>query len=57
MIFCVAGTLVNVAGFMHFWGLTIGRRGLIIGRSGLIICVGGSLKVGGLIKGRRAHYW
>ena len=37
MIFCVAGTLVNVAGFMHFWGLTIGRRGLTIGWRGLTI--------------------
>ena len=23
VFFCVAATIVNVAGFMHFWGLTI----------------------------------
>jgi hypothetical protein len=25
VFFCVAATIINVAGFMHFWGLTIGQ--------------------------------
>ena len=26
VIFCLSATIINVAGFMHFWGLTIGEH-------------------------------